>query len=279
MLILFETNIKNRKMCLNKLLNKEFVQVIKRFTGNNKPVGHAQKILNTISKKEPQLTTSIKPEVHSKNVARKEINEVPFTELPKTDENIPLPHKTMFNYLVSKFKSVTDYVVEASIPKKEPLSKILKELENKNLVEYEDTPEKNKSGLIRLTKEGHTWFNRIKTTNSDKAESLEINDNIYFEAGMLECSTFTEVLLPMQTHLIVVYCSNNDKCIGFLILTSEKYDKHILLSKTQVISGNEDKMQMGRPLDNPLVINKEQFIKHKKYLKIYGRISFLKSHL
>lgn len=102
MLILFEISIKNRKMCLNKLLNKEFIQIIKRFTGN-KPVGHVHKLLKNINKSKDAINSSNMVKLGTiteiANEAKISPQSSAITPLPERILNNFDEHKGVFGYL------------------------------------------------------------------------------------------------------------------------------------------------------------------------------------
>lgn len=142
------------------------------------------------------------------------------------------------------------------------------------MVTYEDiaatTKENNKvnypeSGAIKLTPTGLKFYQqaRAEITTSDKQHPIDFS-NVTFDVILLNINEKTEILLPRQTHLVVVHDHTTHTCKAIGILTSHKSPNNIKLSDTQPISNNESKDQLFRPFEKHMIVDSNDIIFHKE---------------
>ncbi len=123
---------------------------------------------------------------------------------------------------------------------------ILKDKENN-----EDFRDKNSAPSKVTSKEDVKDVKDVKdVTNVEKGKIY-----IPFKSGLLASHPSNIILLPSQTHLVIIYCPKQDKYIGIGTLTSEK--ACVFLAPAQIY--NPEKRQFFRYFPRPKVVDAKDF--------------------
>ena len=211
MLIFNNIFYKNKKSYLNKVLNNTSLCLIKRFTGN-KPVGHAQKILNSISNK-PKPTEL--PVFANKPTVNDQIPSIKSNK--QTTEKISSKVNT-FSKTSLKIESIKDQVPKgmpsgkyglfdyatpknnhSKIPSQDSFAKKPTNVNNENNIKPSNNTIKSKSGKEFTTK------------ITEKTDSNSITDS------ELICEMQNRELIKPdadKTAVILKDCNNNTVLIG-----------------------------------------------------------------
>jgi len=208
-----------------------------------------------------------------------------------TGKNLP-PLKGEFTSITEKVQS--NFCTPQKAVQKGPFTpvseedKLLEQAKKIGLVKFEDAQDdssKNKykeaSGASLTNKGIAIYTNKVHKpelieknaplakeliTASQEKKPLDTTNEIPIKndmplAGMLKGDPENILLLPSQTHLVVVWSENNNLYLAIGTLTSAKYN-NIYLSSSQIINANKN--QYLSPFAYPRIVHKEHFQIHKE---------------
>lgn len=218
-----------------------------------------------------------------KTISQKNASSQPESklELEQTKTKVPLFENSPKDpdWILHEKQKMRDAILEGKMPVENKESRIKQELdraEKNGLIDYATAGRYDAKGNPRLTQQGYNYqrqLDRLENATADKTVPSSIEEDVVqYAAGVVAIHSDTEILTPVQQHVVVTKPNQTDdgSVIGFGYLTSASGTKmgtngvagpqNPLIDKTiKFESSMTQGSQYCVPIIPPIIIKKGDF--------------------